>query len=546
VTIPQAAVLAAPQVAGPYSTASSKDDASASGTKFAQALVLAGFTRPASPAPAAYSRGAQAAKGPQRSAKDATGQTRATGGNALAVTAPASQPVIAPLPLWMRSFAADAGDEQPVQPSDGGAATADSLPVTSNPQALATATAPLQAVSAPAQTSTQAFAPQETDSVDGATAVAAGAAPPPSEPSTTQQTDAVGTAAATVAGLAASLPPTSALPLWTPSFSGMTGSRGQSSRTQSSQPSLRVAGRQQQDAPTTKEIVLPAGCFLAEQAASPAGKAAETLKAAATQADFVSGTSKAPVPQNSRPAPSGELAFATRMQPEPAAKATATVPPQPLQHDLASAAPTPSKKTDENDGDDVKAVAPVPAGAGASFASYGQTPENQPGPSLPEPEPANSAPPSPVEVPQAQPKPASIPVKDISLQVTQPGEQKVEVRIVQQSGELRVAVHTGDSDLAHGLQQGLSDLVGRLQETGFRTEAWYPGGTGVHSTPVVEARTNAGGSQNGDSQGNFGGSRQQEGERRQNQSQRPEWVEELDNRIAHGEQSQGASYGIGS
>jgi hypothetical protein len=137
-------------------------------------------------------------------------------------------------------------------------------------------------------------------------------------------------------------------------------------------------------------------------------------------------------------------------------------------------------------------------------------------------------------------------VKDISLQVAQPGAQKVEVRVVQQSGELRVAVHTEDSDLARGLQQGLSELVGRLQETGFRAEAWRPGGTVGQSTPVVEPRTSLSGSRNGDSQGQYGGSRQQEGERRQNQSQRPAWVEELDNRIAYGEQSQGASYGIGS
>ena len=78
--------------------------------------------------------------------------------------------------------------------------------------------------------------------------------------------------------------------------------------------------------------------------------------------------------------------------------------------------------------------------------------------------------------PKSQPKPATVPLKDISLQVAQPGAQKVEVRVVQQSGELRVAVRTGDSDLAHGLQQGLSDLVGRLQENGFRAEAWRPGG----------------------------------------------------------------------
>jgi hypothetical protein len=158
-------------------------------------------------------------------------------------------------------------------------------------------------------------------------------------------------------------------------------------------------------------------------------------------------------------------------------------------------------------------------------------------------------PPNPVEaqwVPQTQPKSATVPLRDISLQVAQSGAQKVEIRVVQQSGELRVAVRTGDSDLAHGLQQGLSDLVGRLQETGFRAEAWRPGGSTVQSTPVLESRTSHGASPNGDSQSYSGGSRQQEGERRQNQPQRPGWVEELDSSITSGDQPQGASYGNGS
>jgi hypothetical protein len=119
--------------------------------------------------------------------------------------------------------------------------------------------------------------------------------------------------------------------------------------------------------------------------------------------------------------------------------------------------------------------------------------------------------------------------------------------VVQQSGELRVAVRTGDSDLAHGLQQGLSDLVGRLQENGFRAEAWRPA-SAMSASSVVESRTSSGASQNGDAPSYSGGSQQREGERRQgqSQSQRPAWVEELENSSGNGEQSQGASYGIGN
>ena len=191
-------------------------------------------------------------------------------------------------------------------------------------------------------------------------------------------------------------------------------------------------------------------------------------------------------------------------------------------------------------------MAPVAAGTGAALNSYGHAPTNpevSAAPATP-----SSAPPKPVEAawaPQSQPKAAAVPLKDISFQVAQSGSQKVEVRVVQQSGELRVAVRTGDSDLAHGLQQGLSDLVGRLQENGFRTEAWRPGGSTIQATPVSESRTSQSSSQNRDSQ-SYSGSHQQDGERRQSQSRRPGWVEEMENSITGSEQSQGVNYGIGS
>jgi hypothetical protein len=223
-----------------------------------------------------------------------------------------------------------------------------------------------------------------------------------------------------------------------------------------------------------------------------------------------------------------------------------------MQHDLT--APEQAKKAAEKDIPDATVVQPVAAGAEASLSSSGQhgqyanaetastSPASAPSPA----EPAAPLKPVEIKVPETQAKPAAGPLKDISVQVSQPGDQKVEVRVVQQSGELRVAVRTGDSDLAHGMQQGLSDLVGRLQDNGFRAEAWRPGGSTVQSGSVLEARSSPSGSQNGDSQSYSGNSHQQQGERRQNQSQRPGWVDELESSIAGGQQSQGVTYGIGS
>jgi hypothetical protein len=271
----------------------------------------------------------------------------------------------------------------------------------------------------------------------------------------------------------------------------------------------------------------------------------------AASADSVRETHAPPAPQNPPTAPSGDLAFAARVQPAAAATAEPSPAPQPMQHDITASEQV--KKAAEKDAADATVVQPVAAGAEASLSSSGQhgqyaNPETaSPSSAAASPAAEPAAPLKPVEmkVPETQAK-ATGPLKDISLQVSQPGDQKVEVRVVQQSGELRVAVRTGDSDLAHGMQQGLSDLVGRLQDNGFRAEAWRPGGSTVQSGPVLEARSSPSGSQNGDSQSHSGNSHQQQGERRQNQSQRPGWVDELESSITGSQQSQGVTYGIGS
>jgi len=251
-------------------------------------------------------------------------------------------------------------------------------------------------------------------------------------------------------------------------------------------------------------------------------------------------------PANSRLAPDIEMAFAVRVQPAPAASAEPAVPQLPLQRETAATAQPLLKKTTENDTADQTVVQPVAAGAGSFLASDGQSFAQAETAAPPSSAPAAPAKPVEVKVLETPPKPAAVPLKDISLQVGQSGGQNVEVRLTQQTGEIRVAVRTGDFELAHGLQQGLSDLVGRLQENGSRAEAWRPGGPAVQSGPVLESRSSPSGSQKDDSQSYSGGSQQQQDGRRQSQSHRPAWVEELESSITGGDQSQGATYGIGS
>jgi flagellar basal-body rod modification protein FlgD len=212
-------------------------------------------------------------------------------------------------------------------------------------------------------------------------------------------------------------------------------------------------------------------------------------------------------PANSRLAPDIEMAFAVRVQPAPAASAEPAVPQLPLQRETAATAQPLLKKTTENDTADQTVVQPVAAGAGSFLASDGQSFAQAETAAPPSSAPAAPAKPVEVKVLETPPKPAAVPLKDISLQVGQSGGQNVEVRLTQQTGEIRVAVRTGDFELAHGLQQGLSDLVGRLQENGSRAEAWRPGGPAVQSGPVLESRSSPSGSQKDDSQSYTGGGR---------------------------------------
>ncbi len=96
----------------------------------------------------------------------------------------------------------------------------------------------------------------------------------------------------------------------------------------------------------------------------------------------------------------------------------------------------------------------------------------------PPPPDAPSTPSKPVEaavpVAAAPPKPPAQPLKDLSLDMTQPGAQKVEVRLVQQAGELHVAVRTGDWAWLRVTAE-LAEAGGPAGRNGFRTEAWRPG-----------------------------------------------------------------------
>lgn len=140
-------------------------------------------------------------------------------------------------------------------------------------------------------------------------------------------------------------------------------------------------------------------------------------------------------------------------------------------------------------------------------------------------------------------KPAA-PLKDLSIQVGQNQQDKVELRVVERAGGLEVAVRAANPDLNQGLRQGLSELVNRLEQNGYRTEAWRPGTTVSTVQGTADTRQKSAQFQNDGSQSQSG-SQQGRQQNQQNQTPRPRWVQELEGRLSgESNATAGGSYGV--
>ncbi len=53
-------------------------------------------------------------------------------------------------------------------------------------------------------------------------------------------------------------------------------------------------------------------------------------------------------------------------------------------------------------------------------------------------------------------------------------EPRVEVRVAERGGEVRVSVRTTDTGLSQDLRQALPELIDRLDRRGYTTEIWRP------------------------------------------------------------------------
>jgi len=64
--------------------------------------------------------------------------------------------------------------------------------------------------------------------------------------------------------------------------------------------------------------------------------------------------------------------------------------------------------------------------------------------------------------------------RQISLKLAGAGDTNVAVQLRERAGKIEVAVRSGDSQVTKSLQSGLGDLVTRLENQGFKTQAWVP------------------------------------------------------------------------
>jgi len=114
-------------------------------------------------------------------------------------------------------------------------------------------------------------------------------------------------------------------------------------------------------------------------------------------------------------------------------------------------------------------------------------------------------------------------IRDVRLQVTGSDDQRVDVRVMDRGGELRVSVRADDPSLVRSLQDNVADLSTRLDQAHFQSEVWTPRTQAISQTDSASTngRTFSNG---GETSGGSGQGQQQNGR----QQQQPAWMDDFD------------------
>ncbi len=134
--------------------------------------------------------------------------------------------------------------------------------------------------------------------------------------------------------------------------------------------------------------------------------------------------------------------------------------------------------------------------------------------------------PDPTHILLDKPSQVTTPARNISLQVEGASGQTVDIKIASRSGDLNVAVRASDDNVGQNLRQGLGDLESRLAQNGYHAETWHPGHSGSTIEPAAPG-SNSSHSSSQQQSHSGSGSQQNRGQRDNNSSNRPRWVNEL-------------------
>ncbi len=116
---------------------------------------------------------------------------------------------------------------------------------------------------------------------------------------------------------------------------------------------------------------------------------------------------------------------------------------------------------------------PGPAAVAKPPAGYTVAPEAKPAVRVaesPRPEPALAAR-TQAAAPLPEESVASAP-RNVELKFSL-DDGRVQIHVAERAGDVHVAVHTQDSNLAGALRQDLPQLASRLEQTGFHAETWH-------------------------------------------------------------------------
>jgi len=125
--------------------------------------------------------------------------------------------------------------------------------------------------------------------------------------------------------------------------------------------------------------------------------------------------------------------------------------------------------------------------------------------------------------------------RQISLNLSTDDSTQVNIGFTERAGKVLVAVRTPDHELAQSLRTDLSDLVGRLESKGFKTETWTPSLAHQEGVPVQSSNSNSASNQPQHPGPGDGGGQQRQRQNGSTQRQKARWAAQLKERTSANE-----------